>query len=186
MYEFFYYEEAPAHVLRLKPELKERVVIVNSVSKTYAMTGWRLGFATGPEAIIKKMQQRQSLSTSNPCSIAQMAAVSALNGPHEEVEKMRLAFAKRRDLAAKKLNEHGQIPFVEPTGAFYLLMDVKHLLAEGETDLEFCQRLLEKHYVAMIPGSVFGEATKCWIRMSIASSEAVISEALDRLFLINQ
>ena len=115
-----------------------------------------------------------------------MAAVSALNGPHEEVEKMRLAFAKRRDLAAKKLNEHGQIPFVEPTGAFYLLMDVKHLLAEGETDLEFCQRLLEKHYVAMIPGSVFGEATKGWIRMSIASSEAVISEALDRLFLINQ
>jgi aspartate aminotransferase len=186
VYEFFYYDEAPAHVLRMRPDLKERVVIINSVSKTYAMTGWRLGFATGPADIIKKMQQRQSLSTSNPCGIAQMAAVAALNGPQDEVEEMRLAFAKRRDLASKKLNDFGKIPFVKPTGAFYLLMDIRAVLADGETDLDFCQRFLEEHYVAMIPGSVFGDATKGWIRMCIASSEDVISEALDRLFAMIQ
>ncbi|MFT7183870.1 MAG: aspartate aminotransferase [Oceanicoccus sp.] len=182
VYEFFYYDDEPANVLKMRADLKERVLVINSVSKTYAMTGWRLGFSVGPADIIKKMQQRQSLSTSNPCSIAQMAAVEALNGPQDEVEMMRVAFASRRDLAVKKLVEHGRIPFVRPTGAFYLLMDIRHLLNEGETDLEFCKRLLEKHYLALIPGSVFGEATRGWIRLSIASNEAVIAEALERLF----
>lgn len=186
VYEFFYFDEKPALVLELRPDLRDRVVTINSVSKSYAMTGWRLGFATGPEAIIKKMQQRQGLSTSNPCAIAQMATVAALNGPQDEVETMRLAFARRRDLAVEKLKAHGAIPFVRPKGAFYLMMDIRGMLKEGESDIDFCKRFLEEHYVAMIPGSVFGDVTKGWLRMSIASSEAVIEEALDRLFAMGQ
>lgn len=182
VYEFFYFGEAPAHVLKLRPELRDRVVTVNSVSKTYAMTGWRLGFATGPAEIIKKMQMCQGLSTSNPCSIAQMAAVEALNGPQDEVEPMRLAFARRRDLAVRKLTQFGKLPFVTPAGAFYLMVDVRSALKVGETDADFCTRLLEEHFVAVIPGGAFGRVTEGWIRLSIASSEAVIEEALDRLF----
>jgi len=186
VYEFFYYDEKPALVLELRPDLRDRVVTINSVSKSYAMTGWRLGFATGPESIIGKMQKRQGLSTSNPCAIAQMATVAALNGPQDEVEAMRLAFARRRDLAVSKLDAHGKIPYVRPRGAFYLMMDINGLLKEGESDIDFCKRFLEDNYVAMIPGSVFGDVTKGWLRMSIASSEAVIEEALDRLFAMSQ
>jgi len=184
VYEYFYYDEPIKQVLHLRPDLRDRIVTINSASKTYAMTGWRLGFATGPSEIIGKMQKRQGLSTSNPCSIAQMAVVEALNGPQEAVEQMRIAFARRRDLAVEKLSSHGKIPFVRPKGAFYLLMDVRGLLKEGETDVDFCKRFLEEHFVAMIPGSAFGDATKGWIRMSIASSDEVISEALDRLFQV--
>ncbi len=182
VYEFFSYDAPQAHVLRLNPKWKERVVTVNSLSKTYAMTGWRLGFAAGPSKIIAAMEKRQSLSTSNPCSIVQMAAVCALNGPQDSVLAMRSAFKKRRDLAVDKLNKFAKLPFVRPQGAFYILMDVGSFLKSGESDLDFCERLLEEHFVAMVPGSVFGMATQGWIRMSIASSEAVIDEALDRLF----
>lgn len=184
VYEYFYYDEPIAQALKLRPDLRDRIVTINSVSKTYAMTGWRLGFAAGPASIIGKMQKRQGLSTSNPCSIAQLATVEALNGPQDAVEAMRLAFARRRDLAVEKLNAHGKIPFVRPQGAFYLLMDVRSLLKKGESDVDFCKRFLEEHFVAMIPGSAFGDVTNGWIRMSIASSEEVIAEALDRLFQI--
>lgn len=181
VYECFSFDEQVPHVLALWPELKDQCVLVNSVSKSYAMTGWRLGYAAGPAEIIDKMQKCQALSTSNPCTVSQMAAIEALMGPQESVERMRLAFKARRDRAVDLLQDSGRFPFVRPQGAFYIMVDLRSMMGPSETDLDLSLRLLEEQGIAVVPGSAFGEVTRGWVRLSIASPLEVIEAALQRL-----
>lgn len=179
VYEFFYYgENPPAHVLRLAPELREQVVVVNSVSKTYAMTGWRLGYAAGPRAILEKMEELQSQSASNPSSISQKAAIAALSGPQESIETMRRTFTERREFVRAQLATQDRVGFILPDGAFYFMLNVSKVLHDGEDDVSFCQRLLGETGVAMVPGSAFGSGGKGWVRMSFAVSNQILEDAL--------
>lgn len=182
VYEYFYYtENKPLHLLSLKPEAKNRVIMVNSVSKTYAMTGWRLGYAAGPASLIGKMQALQSQSSSNPSSISQKAAIAALLGPQDRVEVMRKHFLGRRDLVMHLLDQQDRIGYVKPEGAFYFMLDIRKLLQAGETDLAFCEWLLNEQGVAVVPGSEFGSQSDGWIRISFASSEEILEEGISRL-----
>jgi aspartate aminotransferase len=179
VYEFFYYtEQPPQHILKVAPDLKEQVVIVNSISKTYAMTGWRLGYAAGPEPIISKMEELQSQEASNPSSISQKAALAALEGSQNSVQTMREAFVRRRGKVAEALERAG-VPFVLPDGAFYFMVDVSKGLKAGETDGDFCQRLLDEKGVALVPGSAFGAQGCGWVRLSFATKDETLEKALE-------
>lgn len=168
------------------PDLGERILTVNGVSKAYAMTGWRIGYAAGPAALIRAMAVVQSQSTSCPSSISQAAAVEALNGSQDILAERRQSFAARRDLVVAALDAIDGIDCPLPKGAFYTFASCAGLLGRSmpageriETDADFCRLLLEQADVAVVPGSAFGLSP--FFRISYATSEAELREALARI-----
>jgi aspartate aminotransferase len=163
------------------PSIADRVVTVRGVSKTFAMTGWRIGYATGPADVIGAMTRFQGHSTSNPTAIAQAAAVAALTGPMEPIWQMREAFDARRTMMLDLLEAIDGFSVFPPTGAFYCFPDIGPCLNDrtGKTPLEFADRLLEQEAVALVPGEAFGAPTN--VRLSYACSEDDIREGCARL-----
>jgi aspartate aminotransferase len=165
--------DAPFVSLRdVAPDLRDRILVVAGVSKTYAMTGWRIGFCVGPKALIDAMSNLQGASTSGACSIAQAAAHAALTGPQECVEQFRAAFHARRDRLVAGLRGLG-LTVESPAGAFYTFPQVP-----GDS-MAWCRRALEHAKVAVVPGLAFGDDAR--VRISFACSEADIDEAVRRL-----
>ncbi|KDC23060.1 aminotransferase, class I/II [Bordetella bronchiseptica F2] len=178
-----YTAEPPASLRKLCPDLAERIVVVNGVSKAYAMTGWRLGFAGGPADIIEAMANLQAQTTLAPCSISQAAAVAALNGPRESIDAMAAAYRRRRDLVMQIAGGQPGVRLQRPDGAFYAMLDLSEALAGGERfrgdpepDQAFCEWLLETRHVAAVPGSVFGAPGS--VRISFATDEQTIERGL--------
>lgn len=169
------------NILMTHPELKDRTVLINGVSKAYAMTGWRLGYAAGPAHIIKAMNKLQSQSTSNACSISQYAALAALAGSEDSIEMMVTAFKQRHDYLFTELNRIAGFKMLEADGAFYAFVNVEGAMQVLglNTDIEFSNYLLEKIYIAGVPGSAFG--MEGYIRFSFATSMAELEEAVARL-----
>jgi len=170
----------------LVPALRDRTLIVNGVSKAYAMTGWRIGYGAGPAPLIAAMAVVQSQSTSNPCSIAQAAAVEALNGPQKFLTERAESFRIRRDLVVDALNAIPGISCRRPEGAFYAFASCAGLLGaitpKGqviETDRDFCAWVLEAAHVAMVPGAAFGLSP--YFRISYATGVAELEEAMRRI-----
>jgi aspartate aminotransferase len=163
------------------PALADKTVTINGVSKSFAMTGWRIGYATGPQEIITAMIRLQSHSTSNPTAIAQAASLAALTGPMEPIEEMRQAFDRRRKLMVERLDAIPGMSLVPPTGAFYCLPDIEGCLSDrtGKTPLEFSERLLDIERVATVPGEAFGAPSN--LRLSYACSDEDIEEGCARL-----
>ena len=187
MYEHLLYDGLEfATIAQVEPKLYDRTLTVNGVSKAYAMTGWRIGFAGGPEALITLMRKLESQSTSNPCSIAQAAAVEALNGTQEFLAPRSAAFEKRRDLVVSMLNQATGITCAKPEGAFYVYPSCKGLIGKTapsgkvlDTDQDFVTELLETEGVAVVQGSAFGLAP--YFRISYATSEAILEDACTRI-----
>lgn len=158
----------------------EKVAIVNGLAKSFAMTGWRVGYALAHVDLIKAMTKIQGQSTSNICSIAQKAAIAALNGPDDSIVAMRKAFQARRDLAYDMVSKWPNTICPRPGGAFYLFVDVHKLYTPEIPDsATLCTRLLEEAHVALVPGSAFGD-DKC-IRFSYAVADDVLADALQRV-----
>jgi aspartate aminotransferase len=173
----------PAEV---EPELYDRTLTVNGVSKAYAMTGWRIGYAGGPEPLIGAMRKVQSQSTSNPCSISQWAAVEALTGPQDYIEASRAAFLRRRDLVVSMLNQASGIECPTPEGAFYVYPSIRGCIGKStpdgtaiENDEVFCTALLKTEGVATVFGAAFGLSPN--FRVSYATSDAVLEDACQRI-----
>ncbi|OZI33382.1 aspartate aminotransferase [Bordetella genomosp. 5] len=173
-------------MVQVEPRLADRTLTVNGLSKAYAMTGWRLGYAGGPKELIAAMAVVQSQSTSNPCSVTQAAAIEALNGPQDVLAERRESFRKRRDLVVDALNEIPGIRCRRPEGAFYTYANCEGVLGKTtpkgqklETDADFCAYLLNDHDVAVVPGSIFGLAP--YFRISYATSEAQLRTAMERI-----
>jgi aspartate aminotransferase len=172
-------------IASLSPALKELTVVINGVSKSHAMTGWRIGYAAAPQPVAKAMADLQSHSTSNPTSIAQAASVEALEGTREPLKYMVAEFVKRRDYMVERLNAIPGVKCNRPGGAFYVFPEIKSLLGRsyagvkisGAADLAGV--LLEKMHVAIVPGVAFGDDT-CF-RLSYATSMDNIREGLDRI-----
>ncbi len=175
----------------LRPELKERTFIINGVSKAYSMTGWRIGFAAGPEYIIKNMEKIQGQSTSNPCSVSQAAATAALGSSQDCVAEMRAAFEERRDLVYRMLQSIDGVRIVKPRGAFYAFPDISSIyewprfqaLMKERDDTSrsrvFCTQLLDHYDVAAVPGTAFGDDHG--LRISFALDENSLRKGLERL-----
>jgi aspartate aminotransferase len=163
------------------PKLKDRIIILNGVSKAYAMTGWRIGYAAGPEGIIKAMKKIQGQSTSNPTSIAQAAAVEALNGDQTFIDTMVEAFSSRHDFIVESLNAIDGIECPRSSGAFYSFPRVQGFIDRLglSDDVEFATYCLERLNIALVPGSAFGASG--YARFSFATSMDNIKEAVDRL-----
>ncbi|ETD86310.1 pyridoxal phosphate-dependent aminotransferase [Rhodobacter capsulatus] len=171
---------------QVEPGLYDRTLTCNGVSKAYAMTGWRIGYAGGPEVLIKAMAKVQSQSTSNPCSISQYAAVAALNGPQDYISESRVAFERRRDLVVAALNTCPGISCPVPEGAFYVYPSIAGLIgktsAAGVTitdDETFATALLEETGVAVVFGAAFGLSPA--FRISYATSDAALVDACARI-----
>lgn len=188
IYEKLIYDNAKhLSIASLSDEIKEKIITINGVSKSYAMTGWRIGYAAGPEEIIKGMSKIQGHSTSNPNSIAQKASVEALNGKQDAIEEMRKAFDERRKYMVKRLNEIEGISCLTPAGAFYAFPNVSKIL---ERRIEYNGKkisnsfglsnfILKEAEVALIPGSAF--EAEGYLRLSYAASLEDIKEGSDRL-----
>jgi aspartate aminotransferase len=162
-------------------ECRERMLIIGSLSKTYAMTGWRLGYALGPAAVIAAMQKLQSQSTSNPTSIVQKAAVAALNGPQQCVEDMRLEYIKLRDHVVKGLRSIPGVQCTLPEGAFYAYPNISSFFGRGgiKSASDVAGRLLREAHVATVPGEGFG--TREHIRVSYATTVTELDRGLERM-----
>jgi aspartate aminotransferase len=166
-------------------EIKDLTIIINGVSKTYAMTGWRIGYTASNAKIAKVMGSIQSHATSNPNSIAQVAAIAALDGPQDDIEVMRKAFIERRDYMVDRINSIEGLSCSKPQGAFYVMMNIKSLLGKEfygrviTNSDEFADVLLEKANVALVPGSGFGAEE--YVRWSYATSMQNIVEGLNRI-----
>jgi aspartate aminotransferase len=166
----------------LRPGLESRSIVVAGVSKTYSMTGWRIGWTIGPPALSKAMGSLQSQETSNPCSISQHAAIEALTGPQECVTLMRNAFQARRDLVVKRLSQIPGVKIPDIGGAFYAFLDIHTSLGRPHGPIDsvtWCEQLLEKEQVATVAGSAFG--AEGHVRMSFAASEEKLTMGLDRI-----
>jgi len=185
IYEKLIYEGEHVSFAAISPEAKEITVTVNGVSKAYAMTGWRIGYAAGPSVVIEAMANLQSHSTSNAASISQKAALAGLLGPQEALETMRLEFRKRRDYMVSRLNEMPGFKCLTPPGAFYVYPDVSAIMGRklaGQLvadDTALADVLLEHARIAVVPGAAFG--SKGNLRFSYATSMEKIEEGLDRL-----
>ncbi|ASS99108.1 MULTISPECIES: pyridoxal phosphate-dependent aminotransferase [Geobacillus] len=168
-------------IAELSPELKEQTIIINGVSKSHSMTGWRIGYAAGPKDIIQAMTDLASHSTSNPTSIAQYAAIAAYSGPQEPVEQMRQAFEKRLDIIYDKLVQIPGFTCIKPQGAFYLFPNARKAadMAGCRTVDEFVAALLEEAKVALVPGSGFGAPD--YVRLSYATSLEALETAIERI-----
>ncbi len=175
------------NILNATPELKNRCVVLNGVSKAYSMTGWRIGYAAGPEKIIKAMEILQSQSTSNPTSISQVAAQAALDGDQSCIEPMVKAFRERHEFVVRRFNEIKGLKCIKAGGAFYAFPDAREAINDlhlrgilpEATDLALSEYLLEKVGVAVVPGSAFGAAG--YFRISFATSMKNLEIALDRI-----
>ena len=183
IYEHIYWgDEELTNLGVLFPELMQRMVFINGVSKAYAMTGWRIGYAAGPVNIITAMRKVQSQATSNPCSISQAASVAALSGPQDCLVPMKQAFKERHDWLVSALNKIPGFSCIEGEGAFYAFPNVEQAIAniDGiETDIEFSTWLLENAEVAVVPGTPFGAPGH--LRLSFATSMDNLREAVDRI-----
>ncbi|MCB1734994.1 MAG: pyridoxal phosphate-dependent aminotransferase [Gammaproteobacteria bacterium] len=182
MYEHIIWADEPfANILNPCPDLYDRTLVLNGVSKAYAMTGWRIGYAGGPAAIIKAMKKIQSQSTSNPASISQAASVAALNGDQGCIQEMLHAFKSRHDIIQKRLDSLPGVECLPADGAFYLFPRVQHAidkLAGIDDDVAFSEYLL-KAGVAVVPGSAFGAPGH--VRISFATSLDNLNKAVDRI-----
>jgi len=183
MYEHIRWSNEPfVNILNACPALAERTLVLNGVSKAYSMTGWRIGYAGGPENVIKAMKKIQSQSTSNPTSISQVAAQAALEGPQECIQEMVVAFKERHDYVLDRLNMIPGIECLPSDGTFYLFPSVRNALERVQgvnNDVELSEYLIEHAGVALVPGSAFGLAGH--VRLSIATSMDNLRNALDRL-----
>lgn len=185
IYEKLVYDGKHISFASLGPEVKALTVTVNGVSKSYAMTGWRIGYAAGPKEVIAAMGNIQSHATSNPTSIAQKAAVAGLKGPQEPLEEMRREFEKRRNYMAKRLDEMPGWRCLVPQGAFYCYPDVSGVFGHKvkgklvNDDSTLADILLDEGRVAAVPGIAFG--TKGYLRFSYATSMKVIEEGMNRI-----
>lgn len=182
MYEHILLSDTPfTNILEVCPELKDRTVVMNGVSKAYSMTGWRIGYAAGPKDLITAMRKVQSQSTSNPCSISQAASVEALNGPQDCIQTMLIQFKKRHEFVVERVNAISGFKCLPAAGAFYAFMDVKNAMQQKgfDNDADFASAILESVDVAAVPGSGFGSAGH--LRISFATSMENLVEALDRI-----
>ena len=172
-------------IASLGEEVKERTLLINGVSKSYAMTGWRVGYCAANKTLAKIMSNFLSHSTGAPSTISQWASVEALTGPQEGIEAMRLAFLERRDYIVKRINSIPGVSCIKPNGAFYVMMNIEKLVGKTlggkliENDDDFAVALLEKALVAVVPCSGFG--MKNFVRWSYAASMENIEKGLDRL-----
>ena len=186
IYEHIRYEGLKFFTIAQVPELKNRVVTMNGVSKSYAMTGWRIGYAAGSRDIIKAIAKIQSQSTTNPSSISQAAAVEALNGKQDFIPIRSKAFQERRDFVVNSLNAINGINCLKPDGAFYVFPSCKGLIGKKdkngkklENDTDFVQSLLENKEVAVVQGSAFG--LDGFFRISYATSMENLKKAMERI-----
>jgi len=182
IYEHLHWGSEPfCSLLTAAPELRPRTLTVNGVSKTYSMTGWRVGYAAGPVSLIRAMTTIQSQSTTNACSISQAAAVAALNGDQRCVAEMRAAFAQRQRYVSDRLNAMPGISCWSGAGAFYAFPDVRAAMSALTIadDVALCERILEEAGVALVPGSAF--AAPGYVRLSFAAGMDTLAAALDRL-----
>ncbi len=182
IYEHIWWADEPFHTLpQVVPALKDRCVVVNGVSKAYAMTGWRIGYAAGPVELIKEMRKIQGQSTSNPCSIAQAAAVAALNGDQGCVVDMCHAFRERHDWLVPALNEIDGVSCAPGQGAFYVFADFSAAIERLNLadDLALAEHLLESAGVATVPGTAFGGPGH--LRLSFACDLETLKEAVTRI-----
>jgi aspartate aminotransferase len=182
MYEHILLTDTPfTNILEVCPELTDRTVVMNGVSKAYSMTGWRIGYAGGPKDIIAAMRKVQSQSTSNPCSISQAASVEALNGDQGCIQTMLVEFKKRHDFVVERINQIPGFKCIPAAGAFYAFMDVRDAMKQKgvETDADFATAILEEVDVAAVPGSGFG--AEGYLRISFATSMDNLVNALDRI-----
>tara|TARA_R110002020_G_scaffold25127_25_gene81868 strand:- start:1974 stop:3176 length:1203 start_codon:yes stop_codon:yes gene_type:complete len=187
MYEHLVYDDfAFTTIAQVCPELMDRTLTVNGVSKAYAMTGWRIGYAGGPEQLIKAMAKIQSQSTSNPCTISQWAAVEALTGPQGFIAENNIVFKERRDLVVSMLNQASGISCPTPEGAFYVFPScagtIGRTAPSGKTlatDEDFVTELLEQEGVAVVQGSAFGTGPN--FRISYATSTQALETACERI-----
>ncbi|WP_018703726.1 MULTISPECIES: pyridoxal phosphate-dependent aminotransferase [Sporomusaceae] len=172
-------------IASINEKIKAQTIIVNGVSKTYAMTGWRIGYTASAPEIAKIMSNVQSHATSNPNSIAQKAAEAAISGPQDMVATMVEAFVSRRDYMVKRINSMPGVSCVKPNGAFYVMMNISKLMGKElggrkiQSSDDFADVLLEKANVALVPGSGFGIDTH--VRLSYATSQENITKGLDRI-----
>ena len=176
----FLYDEKPFSIASL-PGAKDTVVVAGSLSKTYAMTGWRIGFVLAPAAVASGVTKLQSHSTSNPTSIAQKAAIEAVTGSQESVPKMLAEYRARRDYVVQRLASIPGVKIQMPKGAFYAYPNVSCVFGNGgiASSMDFAQRLLAEEFVAVVPGEAFG--TNDHVRISYATSMHEITRGLDRL-----
>jgi aspartate aminotransferase len=184
MYEHIRWDSSTpfVNILNVRPDLYDRTIVLNGVSKAYSMTGWRIGYAGGPAELIKAMKKVQSQSTSNPTSIAQVAAQAALDGPQDFIRVMVTAFEERHDFVVDRLNRIPGVSCLPTDGTFYLFPNVQELIERLDgvgNDVEFAEFLIEKAGVALVPGSAFGLGGH--IRLSIATSMANLEKALERI-----
>lgn len=173
-------------IAEIEPQLKDRTLVVNGVSKAYAMTGWRIGYGAGPEKLIKAMSMIQSQSTSSPSSISQAASVEALNGVQDYIHSSKKVFQARRDMVVKMLNQIDGINCNTPNGAFYVFPSCKGLFGKKtpsgkviENDNDFAAYVLEDALVAVVPGIAFG--AEGFFRISYAASEEFLKNAMNRI-----
>ena len=183
IYEHIAWGDEPfANIVSACAALKDRTVVVNGVSKAYAMTGWRIGFAAGPTTLIKAMKKIQGQSTSNPTAVSQVAARVALDGDHQCVRDMVKVFRERHDLVVERLNRGNGIRCLPAQGAFYAFPDVRGVIAamDGiDSDIALAEHLIENVGVALVPGTAFGAPGH--LRLSFATSTENLNKALDRM-----
>ena len=182
IYEHIIYDNFKFFTIAQIKTLKERTLTMNGVSKSYSMTGWRIGYAAGPKEIIKAIAKIQSQSTSNPTSISQAAAVEALNGKQDFIQERAKSFRERRDFVVDSLNDIKGISCLKPEGAFYVFPSCKKLLGKKtklKTDKDFVEKLLENSEVAVVQGSAFG--LDGYFRISYATSMENLRKAMERI-----
>lgn len=186
MYEKLIYDnENHISIASLSKDAYERTIVINGLSKSYAMTGWRIGYCAASEKIAKLMISIQSHVTSNVCSITQYAALEALNGPQDEITKMINEFEKRRNYMINRIKSIDNLSIVKPKGAFYIMINIENCLGKEingkivNDSMEFCASLLENEKLAVIPGKAFG--LNNYIRVSYATSMEAIKEGLNRI-----
>jgi aspartate aminotransferase len=178
-YHRFLYDSEP-YSMATCPGIKDNLVVAGTLSKTYAMTGWRIGFALAPAPVIDAIGKLQSHSTSNPTSIAQKAAIEALRGPQDSVDTMLAEYRKRRDFVVARLRQMPGVRAHEPQGAFYAYPNISAAFTGGITNsLQFAEKLLAEEFVAVVPGEAFG--TREHVRISYATSMREIERGLDRM-----
>ena len=186
IYEKLIYDgEEHVSIASLSEDAYERTIVINGLSKTYAMTGWRVGYTASSTKLAKVMSSVQSHMTSNVCSISQYAALEALTGPQESINMMKNAFEERRNFMMNKLEGIDEVSFIKPQGAFYIMVNITYFIGRSingvkiNNSIEFAKILLEEEKVAVIPGAAFG--LESYIRLSYATSMGVIEEGLDRI-----
>jgi aspartate aminotransferase len=186
MYEPIRWEDKFYNIATVAPDLYDRTIVLNGVSKAYAMTGWRIGFAAGPHDLISALSMLQSQSTSNACSIAQGAAAVAFTGPHNFLNEWRVCYTQRRDEVVQNIAAIHGLSCSVPPGAFYVYVNCSGVMgflrpngALIETDQDFCTYLLEEAKVAVVSGNAFGLSP--YFRLSYATSIENLREALKRI-----